>query len=310
MKKIISVLSIVALAAIAIVMVQFNYADTPVPQEDSIPHEVTKTPVVVSTPGSIAYTIEGVEYLLSNGTFSAPAAPGSASVTTVTLFGEPVLGDLDADGDEDAAVLLTYSTGGSGTFYYAALARKSGDVYESTNTLLLGDRIAPQTVEIHDGRAVYNYAVRKESDFMSTPPSIGKSLWIHLDPTTGEIGEWVKDFEGEVDTTQMNLEMKKWEWVNSVEMGEYIVPKTAGVFTLTFKDGQVSVGTDCNNMGGTYTTEGNKLTFGPMMSTLMYCDGSQETLFGTMLGIVKSYSFTKKGTLELQYGEGGVATFR
>ncbi len=310
MKKIIYALCIVVLAVIAIVMVQFKYAATPVSQEDNVPHEAEQTPVVVSAPGSIAYTIEGVEYLLTNGTFSAPAAPGSASMMTVTLFGEPTYGDLDADGDEDAAVLLTYSADGSGTFFYAAIARKAGDVYESTNTLLLGDRIAPQTVEIHDGRAVYNYAVRMESEPMTTPPSIGKSLWIHLDVTTGEIGEWVKDFEGEVDTGRMSLEMKKWEWVNSAEMGEYVLPKTQGTFTLTFNSEQVSVGTDCNNMGGTYTTNGNALTFGPMMSTLMYCEGSQETQFATMLGGVKSFAFTKKGTLELQYGEGGVATFR
>ncbi len=310
MKKIIYVLSIVALAAIAIVITQSNYSDIQVSPSETIQNDEVQNPVVASTPDSIAYTIEGSAYTLENGTYAASEVPGSASMTTVTLFGGPVYGDLDADGDEDAAVLLAYSTGGSGTFYYAALARKLGDIYESTNTLLLGDRIAPQTIEIKDGRAVFNYATRKESDPMSTPPSIGKSLWIHLDPTTGDIGEWVNDFEGEVDTTHMNLEMKKWEWVESIEMGEYTVPKTAGVFSLTFREGQVSVGTDCNTMGGTYTIDGNTLKFGPMMSTLMYCEGSQETLFGSMLNEVKSFAFTKKGTLELQYGEGGVATFR
>lgn len=310
MKKIIYALCIAALAAIAIFITQLDYIETSVEEVGKAPDTVLETPVVTSTPGTIAYTIDGAVYALTNGLYTAPTAPGSASVTTVRLFGEPVYGDLDADGDEDAAVLLTYSADGSGTFFYAAIARKAGDTYTSTNALFLGDRIAPQTIEMHDGRAVYNYAVRKESDPMSTSPSIGKSLWIHLDTTTGEIGEWVKDFEGEVDTAKMKLEMKKWEWVNSVDMGEYILPKTPGVFTLTFSDGQVSVGTDCNNMGGTYTIKGNALKFGPLMSTMMYCEGSQETLFSTMLGDVQSFTFTKKGALELQYGEGGVATFQ
>ena len=310
MKKIIFALIIVALATLAIVLVFFNDIYNSVPEVVTIPNEVVEKPVVASTPSSIAYTIDGTEYLLNDGLYTAPAAPGSASMTTVSLFAGPVYADLDNDGDEDAAVLLTYSADGSGTFFYAAVARKNGDIYTSTNTLFLGDRIAPQTIEIQDGRAVYNYATRKESDSMTTPPSLGKSLWIHLDPTTGEIGEWVKDFEGEADASKMNLEMKKWQWVNSVEMGEYMVPTNAGVFTLTFSDGQVSVGTDCNTMGGTYTTNGTKLTFGPMMSTLMYCEGSQETVFGTMLSHVTSFAFTKKGTLELQYGEGGVATFQ
>ncbi len=310
MKKSIYVLSIVALAAIAIVIAQLGDIETQAPEVVDAPNVVVEKPIVPSTPNSIAYTIDGAEYVLSDGVYTAPTAPGSASMTTVRLFGEPVYGDLDKDGDDDAAVLLTYSADGSGTFYYAAIARKSGDTYTSTNALLLGDRIAPQTVEINEGNAVYNYAVRMEGEPMTTPPSMGKSTWIHLDSTTGEIGELVKDFEGEVDTTQMNLEMKKWEWVQSVDMGEYILPKSAGVFTLTFSDGQVSVGTDCNNMGGTYTISGNSLKFGPMMSTLMYCEGSQETLFATMLGDVQSFTFTKKGTLELQYGDGGVATFR
>ncbi|QQR65364.1 META domain-containing protein [Candidatus Kaiserbacteria bacterium] len=310
MKKIIFAVIIIALATLAIVLAFFSDVDTSVPEVVNIPDEVVEKPVVASTPSSIAYTIDGTEYLLNNGLYTAPAAPGSASMTTVSIFSGPVYGDLDKDGDEDAAVLLTYSADGSGTFFYAAIARKNGDSYTSTNTLFLGDRIAPQTLEIQNGRAVYNYAVRKESDPMTTPPSLGKSLWIHLDPTTGEIGEWVKDFEGEADTSKMNLEMKKWGWVDSVEMGEYMVPTNAGAFTLTFSDGKVSVGTDCNTMGGTYTTSGSKLTFGPMMSTLMYCEGSQETMFGTMLSQVKSFAFTKKGTLEMQYGEGGVATFR
>lgn len=311
MKKFIYVLIVAALATLAIVLVFFNDIYTSVPEVVTIPNEVVEKPVVASTPSSIAYIIDGTEYQLNkDGVYTAPSAPGSAGMTTVSLFGEPVYGDLDKDGDEDAAVLLTYTTEGSGTFFYAAIARKNGDIYTSTNTLFLGDRIAPQTVNIQDGRAVYNYAERKESDSMTTPPSLGKSLWIHLDPTTGEIGEWVKDFEGEVDASKMNLEMKKWQWVDSVEMGEYMVPKKAGVFTLTFKDGQVSVGTDCNTMGGSYTMSGSKLTFGPLASTLMYCEGSQETMFGTMLGLVKSFAFTQKGTLELQYGEGGVATFR
>lgn len=312
MRKYIHSATIVLLALCAIVPLLFvimknKKSDTPIVETPI----VEEKPVAPKTPKNIIYTIDGQQYTLTNGKVEIPSAPGSASMTTVSVFGEPVYGDLDADGDEDAAVLLTMSGGGSGTFYYAVLAQKTDTTYISTNALLLGDRIAPQTVEIHDGRAVYNYAERRADEPMTTVPSIGKSLWVQFDRTTGEIGEWVKDFEGEVDTAKMNLRMKKWEWVESVDQGEYVLPKKKGVFTLTFTDdGRVSVETDCNSMGGTYTAKGSALTFGQMMSTLMYCEGSQEAGFGAMLGEVKSYAFTQKGTLELQYGEGRVATFQ
>ena len=312
MRKYIHGVTIVLLALCAIVPLVFvimkdKKSDAPI----VLPPIVEEKPMMPKTPKDITYTIDGQQYALTNGKVEVPSAPGSASMTTVSVFGEPVYGDLDADGDEDSAVLLVKSGGGSGTFYYAVLAQKTDTTYMSTNALLLGDRIAPQTVEIHDGRAVYNYAVRKENDPMTTAPSIGKSLWIQFDATTGQIGEWVKDFEGEADTAKMNLRMKKWVWVESVDQGEYILPKEKGAFTLTFTDdGRVSVGTDCNTMGGTYAVKGSTLKFDQMMSTLMYCEGSQESMFSAMLTAVTEYRFTNKGTLELQYGGSGVATFR
>lgn len=106
---------------------------------------------------------------------------------SLQLFGQPVYGDLNGDGKQDAAVLLVDNPGGSGTFYYAVLAINKGGNYVATNALLLGDRIAPQTVEIRDGRAVYNYADRGPNEPMSTQPSFGKSLWINYDAMTGQI---------------------------------------------------------------------------------------------------------------------------
>ncbi len=41
--------------------------------------------------------------------------------------------------------------------------------------------------------------------------------------------------------------------------------------TLDFHDGNVSVRNACNGIGGSYTLEGDTLTFGPMMGTMMAC---------------------------------------
>ena len=102
-------------------------------------------------------------------------------------FGEPVAGDLNSDGLLDKAVWLTESPGGSGTFYYAELLINTGTGYKATNTVFLGDRIAPQTLEILDGQAVCNFAEQKVGEPMTTPPSVGKSVRINYDATTNEI---------------------------------------------------------------------------------------------------------------------------
>jgi len=148
-------------------------------------------------PKNTSYTIGEITFTLKNGFASGPQDIQKIAQGTLQLFGEPVYGDLDADGDLDAAVLLVHTSEGSGTFYYAALVFSQGKGGTTTKGMLLGDRIAPQTVEIHEGRAVYNYAVRAGNEPMTTQPSIGKSTWVHYDAKSGEIGEWVKDFEGE-----------------------------------------------------------------------------------------------------------------
>lgn len=148
------------------------------------------------------YTVDGNVYNLVNGKAEVDIE-NSSSKNTLSIFGEPVYGDLDNDGDNDAVLMLVNNPGGSGTFYYAVLTINNNGNYVPTNTMLLGDRIAPQTIEIHDGRAVYNFAERKSGEPMTTAPSIGKSVWVYYSAKDNTIGEWVKDFEGEMDDQTM-----------------------------------------------------------------------------------------------------------
>ncbi len=261
-------------------------------------------------PMNATYIIEDHPIRLVDGSFTGPSAPGSVSAEIFRVFGEPEYGDLDGDGDDDAAVYLTRSGGGSGTFFYVALALQEDEQYFGTNALYLGDRIAPQDMNIIDGRAVANFADRNPGESFDIPPSRGESVWVHLDPQTGNIGEFVKDFEGEADPSVMTLSMKKWVWQGSVEDGVAFTPKRADAFMLTFDAEKVSATTDCNTMGGTYTATGAELTLGPLSATKMYCEGSEEQVFAEMLSRVRAYTFTGKGELILSFGEDGTATFR
>lgn len=308
----ISLLAVAFLGIVAAGFYSFTSTNDEVKQETA---PVLTQPIVQKKADvkNASFTIDNEVFVLVDGTASKEAAPGSVSTTTVSLFGEPVYGDLNGDGAIDAAVLLVKTSEGSGTFYYAVLALANGTNYTTTNTLILGDRIAPQTIEIKDGRAVYNYAIRKANEAMTVSPSIGKSLYIHYDTKMGTIGELVKDFEGEASPEKMSLTMKKWSWVKTtMNDGTITTPKKSDVFTLTFnKEGNVAVTTDCNGMGGDYAVNGKKLTFKQMISTMMYCEGSQEQEFASKLQEVSSYLFTSKGELILEIKmDSGTMTFK
>ena len=123
---------------------------------------------------------------------------GAASESIVRYFGNSATGDLNGDGVPDAAFLVTQEAGGSGTFFYAVGAiRNAAGRFQGTDAVLIGDRIAPQSTEIRDGLLVVNYVDRAPGEPMVAQPSVGKSLYLKLDPRTFQFGEVVQDFEGE-----------------------------------------------------------------------------------------------------------------
>ncbi|MES2006669.1 MAG: hypothetical protein V4436_01010 [Patescibacteria group bacterium] len=148
------------------------------------------------------YIIDGQRVRLVNGEAQTEAAPGSASKVVTKYFGNEVKTDLDLDGREDVAFIVTQNSGGSGTFYYVVAALNTTRGYVGSEAILLGDRIAPQTSEVsqnpkHKGVIVVNYAERAAGEPMTTAPSVGKSIWLKLDPGTMQFGEVAQNFEGE-----------------------------------------------------------------------------------------------------------------
>lgn len=274
------------------------------------PEEGTVTNIKNAT-----YTIDGQMVTLKDGVSVVPAAPGSASRVTTQYFGNEVSSDFDGDGRSDTAFIVTQNTGGSGTFYYLVAALNTIHGYVGSQSFLLGDRIAPQTTEMsRDPKTpkiiIVNYADRKAGESFAVQPSVGKTVRLILDPKTMQFGEVAANFEGEADPQKMTLGMQTWNWVQTVYNNDTTVtPKVAKKFTLTLKsDKTFSATTDCNGVGGEYTVTGNRIKFTKMMSTLMYCEGSQEQDFTKMLGQVQSYMFSSRGELvfDLQYDSGSM----
>lgn len=260
------------------------------------------------------YIIDGQRVKLVDGIAETEAAPGSATKVVTKYFGNEVQRDLNGDGKEDMVFILTQEPGGSGTFFYVVAAVSSETGYVGSQAVLLGDRIAPQTTEFgNNDIVIVNYADRNPGEDFSVQPSLGKSIHLKLDPAALQFGEVAQDFEGEADPSRMTLSMKTWKWISALYNDEREVkPAKADAFTLTFgADGKFTATTDCNQMGGSYTTDAEKIEFKDIFSTKMFCEGSQETVFAELLTNSTSYHFTSKGELILdQKFDSGSVVFR
>jgi heat shock protein HslJ len=71
-----------------------------------------------------------------------------------------------------------------------------------------------------------------------------------------------------------------WLWKEAVVAGEVVSATKPTEFSVTFAaDGQLAGDTDCNGFGGSYTQENNIVTLGELLSTMMFCEDSQEEVF-------------------------------
>ncbi len=129
-------------------------------------------------------------------------------------------------------------------------------------------------------------------------------LVINIDEDNGNMGPGIFD---------MDLDTKTWTWISTTYSdGKIIKSKNLDKFKLTFKNNEggktFSATTDCNGVGGEYIANGKSITFEKMISTLMYCEGSQEAEFSKALSQVSSYHFTDKGELvfDLKYDSGSM----
>ncbi len=95
------------------------------------------------------------------------------------------------------------------------------------------------------------------------------------------------------DTKKYTLTDVNWRWLRTESATGTIIsePETAIPFVLRLSnDNSMSSQTDCNNVAGTFEKNDNKLVFGPLMSTKMYCENSKEFEYTEQLSSVDSYT--------------------
>lgn len=124
----------------------------------------------------------------------------------------------------------------------------------------------------------------------------------NLATTTGNMMTSSSSQMGASTTTP--LSSKSWIWTKTVATGaKDITPKKQTAFTVTFNaTGTVSGTTDCNTFFGSYKSDATKLSFGPLGSTRMFCEDSQEGVFLAEMEGVKSYIIDSSKNLILTTG--------
>lgn len=147
----------------------------------SVPVQIPVSTDKPFDPLNTTYSINDIPTVFVNG--KAETMTTSTKITTM-FFGQPVVGDLNGDGKNDAVVYITQDLGGSGTFFYVVAALNMPNSTVGTNAVLLGDRIAPQNIQIQNGTIIANYVDRKKGEPMTTQPSEGVSAYLIVHGTT------------------------------------------------------------------------------------------------------------------------------
>jgi len=90
---------------------------------------------------------------LKDGLFEGePFVSGGAARPRVELAAEPrATGDLNGDGVEDTAVLLTETAGSTGVNTYLAVVSRRGSRAENIATQRIGDRVQIRSLTVHAG---------------------------------------------------------------------------------------------------------------------------------------------------------------
>jgi hypothetical protein len=240
-----------------------------------------------------------------------PFVEGGASAPRVSFVrGFHLLGDLNGDTTEEAVVLLSESSGGSGEFLYVAVVGRRGGELENIATAAVGDRVQIRAGWIEGDRVFLSVVQAGPEDAACCPGELATRGWALLPDGKLEVlppitrpGRLSLDAIGEIEWV-----LREWSWDEPAPMVLEI--------TLVCQDGRLSGSAGCNNYFGSVKdmdTPG-EVKVGPMGSTQMACAEdvmAAELRFLQLLGGVKQYSFIA-GQLALSYqnnGDWGVMLF-
>ncbi len=107
-----------------------------------------------------------------------------------------------------------------------------------------------------------------------------------------------------------SLSGSSWMWVGIIDSSSQVVfkPRRPEAYMLQFTENRLSSRTDCNTIGGNYEISGSNILIGEIMSTLMFCENSDEGTYSASLNNVVSFE-EKNGSLYLYTKDNSAMVF-
>lgn len=245
--------------------------------------------------------IEGPVVLEAGHWEGEPPQPGGASVPRVDFLGDLVArGDLDGDGEDEAAVMLATNFGGTGVYHYVAVVDQLAAENLNLDTRLVGDRIQLRGIRIEEGRLVLDIVRAGPGDAACCPTEM---VTLQYRVEDGRLSEPVQ-----VGTsTTLSLEaLSGATWrLSAWKFGE----PAQGRLTLVYSEGRFLGNAGCNRYSAPVKAIDARGTIevGQALSTRTECGPevmSHERRFLGLLPRVERFWF-HAGQLALAYGDGG-----
>lgn len=104
---------------------------------------------------------------LSGGSFTGGDVDGG--ILAAGLLPQAAFGDLNDDGMDDAALLLSENMGGSGVFVSLIVMLNSGDGFSQAGSEMVDDRPLINSVSINNGRIILDAVIHNVDDAMTEP---------------------------------------------------------------------------------------------------------------------------------------------
>ncbi len=234
-----------------------------------------------------------------------PVLADGASRPSVTLIDQMVaVGDLDADGEQDAAVLLVENSGGSGSFVFLAAVSLAGGKAKNLATTHLGDRVQVRNLSQDDGAILVDLVVAGEEDASALPATkVRKTFQV----SDGSLIERASETQDALSLT--DLEGTSWTLRTMNGAGGEIQPE--GTVTASFQDEKISGSASCNRYSGGVEELGRgAIAIGDISATQAACPEplmELEQTFLEHLAAVERFGF-RFGDLVLS-GAGGILVF-
>ena len=235
-------------------------------REDGPPARAASTPSPADLANAAYSGVYDVPVRLVNGVYEGePFVPGAAARPRVELLSDlQVAGDIDGNGTDDAWVLLSESSGGSGSYLFLAAVTGSGADTRNIGTLRIGDRVDVMALDADNGRARLQYVTQGPGEAACCPTLIVSSLFGLEEAKLTELSRT------ELGTLSIErLEGTSWRLTSFGRSA----PAPEGVsITANFEGGRIAGSAGCNNYFATLSAATPyRLQIGPIGATRKAC---------------------------------------